>query len=327
MKKEIENALCWILVLIFITGCAIEVAPEVKSILVFDIFKTREEKIRYILADMQLMGDTRFYYEFMRNRNDIRASIVEAAIARWEMGVRVVNIERFFIKTRIGKISFNNKSVVLASAVCYLSTNQLINPKDVILTSDLVPTTAPKPIATLEPTQAPAPQPTVANATNLCDSPYWPIREGASWTYDQYNLAGPIRPQTRTKYTIKNLINQGDRTTFELDVQKISGSGGLYSHSFYCTNEGVFDARGSYMLPFNQTFVARQEYGANGHVTMVSSIKQENVPAGNFNVVTLCMNPGDRWIFCNSFSVGIGPVVSMWYDAQEFGKLVEYYIP
>ena len=103
-----------------------------------------EAQVRYIIADIQL-GNVDGYY-----RGFLDQPAVADAISRWDAGIRVQNITDF-------------ERIINGDAgwqVVYIGTTMLINGMDVILTE-------------AETTQA----------AYYCDNPYWPIAEGATWTY------------------------------------------------------------------------------------------------------------------------------------------------
>jgi hypothetical protein len=167
-------------------------------------------------------------------------------------------------------------------------------------------------------------QPTETNpvVTNHCDNPYWPIIEGAYWVYDEREgFGGPAKRVTRT---VRNIISNAEETTFELIADPPPPMVG--GEPYKCTQEGIFEKNGNYILPSSRDFQEGAIYKAQGHQVHVSRIATMSVPAGTYDVVSLYYDSG-KYRFIFSFSLGVGPVEGYFYDAWTEDLLVSYFIP
>jgi hypothetical protein len=185
---------------------------------------------------------------------------------------------------------------------------------------------------TTEPTSTETPVPTATMTSestqavvsgepvNLCENPWWPIREGAYWIFNQDNCITTIE----TKLTIQDIISDGNQTTFTLAQE--GGEGGYSDNTYSCTRDGVFGRSGDLILPFNVEFQQNAVYEVNGKQVTVSTKSQFDVPAGSFNGVRLWYWSA-QYTFGFSFSQGVGPVEWTFYATDCGAQLKSYYIP
>jgi len=315
MKTKLVLLAFLVLALILLPGCALPGDPfgnypsPTPTSISGDrpFFTTEDERVRYILADLQLGNIP------LANGTENPPSF-QTAYSLWNQGVRVVNIEQFILDPSPITFSLENSDTILIGAVLYRSTNEIINPGDVILTTD-VPVVTQTPIP-IEDTPIPVPTPI---PQNLCDIPYWPIREGAYWIYDEYDFISHYQ----VKMTVHGIVSIGSETSFTVTFEYMGGNGGTHDAHYTCTRDGIFDEQGHYMLPFTQAFQDGATYQANGHAVK-SRLEQINVPKGTFNVVDLCWQESN-YVWCYDFSTGVGPV-RLGNPFEEY-TLVDYYIP
>jgi hypothetical protein len=315
MNKSTYSIMAGLIICTFLLGCSFSVTKQAPGVYGYQVFASTDEQIRYILTDIQLGGKTTKVYGIDLYNTLRNYSVVQQALSLWDQGVRVVNIDRFYRLTYPATTMVNSVPVEIIGLIYDQETGASLNPKDVILTTDLQPTNE-MPTSTTTPENTPIP--TVGASENLCDNPYWPIREGAYWIYEE-------EQSFQFKLTVHNIVSNADETTFALTRKKIGGNGTPPDKIYHCTRDGIFDEQGHYMLPFNVEFQAGASYQANGQTVKVSRIEQFNVPAGNFNAVKLCWQ--DFYTWCFAYAQGVGPVQGNFSAMDWQDNLVSYYIP
>jgi hypothetical protein len=241
-----------------------------------------EAQVRYIIADIQL-GSVDGYY-----RGFLDQPAVADAISRWDAGIRVQNITDF-------------ERIINGDAgwqVVYAGTTTLINGMDVILT------------------EGEAPQ-----VSYYCDNPYWPIAEGATWTY--IGTSGPRSGQYQT-WTVDSIVDYGSYAEFSIQVCDSAGISQVY-------NGGAFQ---SFQLPSQSNLIEGNSFGSllETGLVIVGGFGNITVPLGDFEAVTISTHHGEGPALTWSYALGIGPVAFPLFEngynspGSIFG-LVSYSIP
>ncbi len=235
-----------------------------------------EARIRYMLADMQLGNVVDYYRQFTADPP------VKEAVDRWDAGVRVVNIDRF-----------ERRILVQAGwKVLYAGTDNPINGRDVILTSDQgVPSANGQEVPPVSGGQAFDPK-------YPCANPYFPAVQGASWTY-VLKSSSESRSYTRI-FSFESdpsaVIKYGGAATYS----ERDETGELWTQeSVDCNDPGWVKINITPILPpEDQLFDGNQ---VNGLAVSAATFV---VPAGTFDGFRVCNAKG----FCYGFAKGVGVV-------------------
>jgi hypothetical protein len=265
----------------------------------FQSFSTTDEQIRYILADYSLSDDCTAPYGPGLYK---RFPVVEQAMLLWDQGVRVVNIDRFSRLNQPHTIKIGSIPVVITGLVFDGVTLDLLDAKNVILTTD-----AQASEETPIPTEASGNSaiPTEGSTFDFCNNPYWPIKEGAVWVYAYKEIYGQtINKELDYTNSISNLSSDSQGASFDLTVHYDPINTGS-TVTYTCNPQGeVFDYSSRLVLVPENILLGQSSY------QRFFSIKNESisVPAGQFDVITLYTNRDNGGMECFSYARGIGLV-------------------
>jgi len=277
---------------------------------------TGETRVLYILADIQLSGDTSYYAQAI---NDPQAV---DAVARWNSGTRVQNLDAFERKI----VASNGWQIV------YAGTETTICGNDVITTE--------------------------IQTVNFCNNSYWPIVDGASWTY--LVTRSGYSSQTRNGiYQETRTINMGaDGTSFTLHIESQAIN---QDESYECTPQGIVKVNESpsrcsrefncIWLPSDVSIQPGFQFNPYLSENIIAhsevmGFETKSVPAGIFQTARICIgivtapfsqscgqiSDGGYWNWEMHYAQGVGLVSQHAQATNTYGiyddfQLESYYIP
>jgi Tol biopolymer transport system component len=207
-----------------------------------------EAQIRYILADGQLGGID--YY-----RNFLDQPAVAEAVRRWDACVRVSNLDQFERK------DVPNKGWL----VTYKNTEQQIDGMDVILSAGGCSTT-----------------------NSLCGNPYFPVKEGAQWTYYQTTSTGEAIETGPATYTVENVKDNGSGGyNF---IWMLSYGGIDYNIMELSCDGGIIHKGGVIWTPSVSDMVAEFQFPFGDLMRTVFPLTTISTRMGTFNAIPICDN-------------------------------------
>jgi Tol biopolymer transport system component len=227
-----------------------------------------EAQIRYILADAMFNG-----IDYYRSHNDTDATA--EAIRRWDACVRVSNVDQFERK----------EIAVQGWLVTYKGTEQPIDGMDVTLTAEGCST-----------------------ANSLCSNTFFPVVEGAKWTYYQTTSTGEQIETGPATYTVENVKENEYRG---LDFIWMLSYGGVdYNQKELSCDGGVIHAGDVIWTPNNSDMVAGKQVPWGDTYLTIFPLTSINTRMGQFDAVPICENGVDPVISnsCRFFVENIGLV-------------------
>ncbi|MEJ5241104.1 MAG: hypothetical protein WHS87_07900 [Anaerolineales bacterium] len=224
-----------------------------------------EARIRYIMADIQLSGLDGYYRGFPDD------PLAAEAIARWDRGIRVVNIEEFERRLLPG----------LGWVIVYRGTEKVANGMDIIL-SDM---------------------------SSGCNNPYWPVKVGATWAYEILNMMG--NSEGTETWEITSVSNEPEGVRFTVHKTSPFGSGdSTYlctpDGAIHQEDSNMLDI----LLPPVDEFVPRKTWpGKSGSSLLFVGMEQQSVPAGTFTTARFTLLPNGYTNYY--WAEGVGLVAGM----------------
>ncbi len=180
-------------------------------------------------------------------------SLAVEAVRRWDQGVRVTNIS-----------AFSRKQVNGSWAVVYAGTNNIINGMAVQLGQ--------------------------ASGSG-CSNPYWPVVNGATWTYNIMDFNG--RKTGTEVHKISKVGTFQNQVTFTLTVN------GAFAGDFICKANGQIDMVGgsgyTMFLPPPAEMTPNRKWSTGRGELLYVGIQSVQVPAGKFNAALFASTPGAQW--------------------------------
>lgn len=213
---------------------------------------------------------------------------------------------------------------------------------DITFGTESSPTITPKPTVVIEPTETPVP--TVFNTFNfgLCNNSFWPVIDGASWTYQVTTEDASGFSETRIDtWTVIDVVE----SSFGVGGNFIIRRGGepengvrATSDTFRCDEKGVYDLSLGQdpvlILPPENDFTVGTTwtYASGPYQTPLNlvNLSQKDISFGNFLVADFD-NQGlqmEYWV-TRSFAQGIGMIYQQTSDDVHMVRyeLIDYQSP
>jgi len=213
--------------------------------------------------------------------------------------------------------SFSRKTlfailVILGLSGCDITQGTEPAPTRILPTA--IPTLAIETDLPFEPTSAQMPN----EGSGVCDHPYWPVYEGASWVYSVYeNHSGDPGPSYEETWTVWGVEPVTDRTQFQLKTSNTYDDASGTSDLFSCDQSGIYNSGLEMLNSFGAPVMVLPTGGnfypgftwnrADGAQYLLHEYQVEETPFGVLPTITFGMDdPFGMGTVLYKYAEGIG---------------------